>query len=319
MPSTTCARSICGAAQATTCFFNGSTESYHDLNGTWQSNALATADSSITCWDRTTDGICLGGSVNTDNALCDMSGNVNEWVLDWYSPYDAYTDYSGLPALYINPAVEWLSDCYAKCYGNSTCLGNCAYKVVRGGSYASDANTTRAAWRDNSHLPTSVSESVGFRCARGGFAATYTNASGQSVQAPPVTILRSDVTKLLGVQSARLVFLNRSNGKGVLSWIDYGEATPVVRSLPDVDPVFHPVISPDGNWVAWCTQMEGSTGTSRIKARRLAKNDTNVVDLGSGAIPRWWTSGTDTFLVWGTTAEDNTASNWGASRTSASR
>jgi hypothetical protein len=45
--------------------------------------------------------------------------------------------------------------------------------------------------------------------------------------------------------------------------------------------------------------------------------DTTVLDLGNGAIPRWWTDGADTFLVWGTSAEDNTASDWGSGQTKA--
>jgi hypothetical protein len=79
------------------------------------------------------------------------------------------------------------------------------------------------------------------------------------------------------------------------------------------------VISPDGNWVAWCTVMEGSTGTSRIKARRLTKSDSVVLDLGAGTIPRWWVRGTDTFLVRSSTAMDNTNSSWSEGRTTAQR
>jgi hypothetical protein len=93
----------------------------------------------------------------------------------------------------------------------------------------------------------------------------------------------------------------------------------VVRSFPGKDPVFHPVISPDGNWVAWCTVLEGSTGTSRIKVRRLAKNDSMVLDLGTGAIPRWWVDGTDTFLVRVSSAIDNIDSDWASGQTIAQR
>jgi uncharacterized protein (TIGR02171 family) len=228
----------------------------------------------------------------------DLAGDAMEWVQDWKGsfPKDTVTDFAGPDS-----------------------PGDVPEAPLKGGAYnyglehlrPSSRTATYAAYRS------SRAEYVGFRCARGGFTATYTNSAGQSVQAPPVSVVRSDVAKLLGVQSARLVFVNRSNNSGTLSWIDYGEATPVVRSLPDVDPVFHPVISPDGNWVAWCTVMEGSTGTSRIKARRLAVGDTTVLDLGAGAIPRWWTDGTDTFLVWGTSAEDNTASGWGSGQTKA--
>lgn len=230
----------------------------------------------------------------------DMSGNTMEWVQDWKGsfPNDTVTEYAGPDA---PPDVPEAS--------------------LKGGAYNYGLEHLRPASRTATYAAyrSAKAEYVGFRCARGAFTPNYTNSSGQTVQAPPVSVLRTDVARLLGAQSARLVFLNRSNGKGILSWIDYGEATPVVRSLPDVDPVFHPVISPDGQWVAWCTAMEGSTGTSRIKARRLAKNDSIVLDLGAGAIPRWWTSGADTFLVRASSAMDNTVSDWSAGQTLAQR
>jgi len=230
----------------------------------------------------------------------DMSGNAMEWVQDWKGafPKDTVTDFVGPDAPPDVPEAP---------------LKGGAYNYGLGNLRPSSRTATYAAYRS------AKAEYVGFRCARGGFTPTCTNASGQSVQAPPVSLLRTDVARLLGAQAARLVFLNRANGKGILSWIDYGESNPVVRSLPDKDPVFHPVISPDGNWVAWCTVLEGSTGTSRIKARRLAKNDSVVLDLGSGAIPRWWVDGTDTFLVRSSTAMDNTGSEWSSGKTLAQR
>jgi len=230
----------------------------------------------------------------------DMAGNAMEWVQDWKGafPKDTVTDFVGPDAPPDVPEAP---------------LKGGAYNYGLDHLRPSSRTATYAAYRS------AKAEYVGFRCARGGFTPTYTNASGQSVQAPPVSILRTDVTKILGAKSARLVFLNRTAGKGILSWIDYGESSPVVRSLPDKDPVFHPVISPDGNWVAWCTVLEGGTGTSRIKARRLAKNDSVVLDLGSGAIPRWWVDGTDTFLVRSSTAMDNTGSEWSSGRTVAQR
>ncbi|MEK7391038.1 MAG: formylglycine-generating enzyme family protein [Fibrobacterota bacterium] len=230
----------------------------------------------------------------------DMAGNVMEWVQDWKGefPKDTLTDFVGPDAPSDVPEAP---------------LKGGAYTYGLGHLRPSSRTATYAAYRS------AKAEYVGFRCARGGFTPTYTNASGQAVQALPVSVLGTDVARLLGAQSARLVFLNRVNGKGVLSWIDYGESSPVVRSLPDKDPVFHPVISPDGNWVAWCTVMEGSTGASRIKVRRLAKNDSAVYDLGSGAIPRWWVDGTDTFLVRSGKAMDNSASDWASDRTTARR
>lgn len=230
----------------------------------------------------------------------DMSGNVMEWVGDWKGPFpkDTIEDYAGLET----PA-------------------DVAEIPLKGGAFPYGLSHLRPSSRSATYAAyrSSRAEYVGFRLARGGFAARYLSSSGQTVWTPPVTLLRSDVAKLVEARGARLVFVNRANGKGTLSWVDYAESNPVVRSLPDKDPVFHPSISPDGRWVAWCTTLEGSSEVGRIKARRLAVGDTQVVDLGEGAIPRWWANGADTFLVRGSDAFDNTFSGWNLGRTTARR
>jgi len=230
----------------------------------------------------------------------DLTGNVMEWVHDWKGPYpsDSVTDYAGPEAPLDVPEIPLKGGAF-----------NYGLSQLRPSSRAA----TYAAYRS------SRADYVGFRCVRGGFQASYGSASGQVLSVPPVTLLASDLPRQLGSISARLVFLNRVKGKGILSWVDYGEATPLVRSLLDKDPVFHPVISPDGQWVAWSTVLEGSTQTGHVKVRRLAKNDTLVHDLGEGAIPRWWVNGSDTFLVRVSSAMDNTGSAWGTGATTAQR
>jgi len=231
--------------------------------------------------------------------LYDMTGNVMEWVGDWKGrfPKDTVPDFAGQDV-----------------------PGDVAEIPLKGGAFPYGISSLRPSNRTATYAAyrSSRAEYVGFRLARGGFAARFASSSGAVVSAPPVTLVRTDVASLLGAWNARLVFLNRASGKSILSWIDYGEQSPVVRTLPDQDPVFHPVISPDGQWVAWCTALEGSTGPSKVKARRLLKNDTVVKDLGSGAIPRWWTDGADTFLI-RSDALDNTDPIWSATKTSAQR
>jgi len=223
-----------------------------------------------------------------------------EWVQDWKGvfPKDTMTDYVGADA-----------------------PSDVAETPLKSGAYVYGLEHLRPSSRTATYAAcrTAKAEYVGFRCARGGFTPTYSNSKGQPTQMLPVSILHSDLNQILGASASRLVFLNRSLGKNLLSWVDFGEAVPVARSLPDKDPVFHPVISPDGKWVAWCTVLEGATGASRIKARRLTKNDSTVMDLGAGAIPRWWVNGNDTFLIHSTSALDNTNAGWNGAQTVARR
>ncbi len=76
---------------------------------------------------------------STPDGVCDMSGNVWEWCVDWYGTYT--------PEHELNPSGP---------RGGTS-------RVLRGGGFGLDARSCRAAYR-SSDLPMDAGVNVGFRC-----------------------------------------------------------------------------------------------------------------------------------------------------------
>ena len=229
--------------------------------------------------------ICTIGE--NDLGLCDMAGNAMEWVNDWLGNLldTSVTNFAGAPD-----------------------GGTLGQRVVKGGSYKNDPSAIALYSRGDVYAVTSATkaEYVGFRLAFGSIPSSVW-VSGAGVSSSRVSIVASSfqVKSITGTYRAKLAFVNYETGN--LAYIDFSNSTLSVTEIADTLPVFHPDISPDGKRVAFCTRVEGVSGTSEVYVRDLNATGTNLVKLNvaSAAIPRWRVVGADTVIVYVTDAGNN--------------
>jgi formylglycine-generating enzyme required for sulfatase activity len=106
---------------------------------------------------KTTHAVC--GKVRNGYGLCDMTGNVQEWISDWYREYGgSATDPTG--AFY---GVDRVFEGGAWHYSGSSASD----RVLRGGSWDNSAQYARVAVR-NGVVPASRYGNLGFRLSRTG-------------------------------------------------------------------------------------------------------------------------------------------------------
>jgi len=97
------------------------------------------------CGTRRTWPVCSKPEGNTGQGICDMAGNVSEWVQD-----HSHVDYNGNPPL---DGSAWEE------------VGG-TYRVLRGAAYnGNQSHFFAVAFRGNSD-PSMIQDSIGFRCAK---------------------------------------------------------------------------------------------------------------------------------------------------------
>ena len=94
------------------------------------------------CGQDSTWAACGKTAGNTAQGLCDMAGNVYEWVQDWF-----HNDYIGAPV------------------DGSAWEGSGSFRVIRGGGFGNLDVFLRAAYRYYG-VPSDRYDFYGFRCAR---------------------------------------------------------------------------------------------------------------------------------------------------------
>ena len=224
-----------------------------------------------------------------DGEICDMAGNAMEWVNDWFGHFrdTTVTDYVGAPD-----------------------GGSLAQRIVKGGSFRNQASLITLYGRSDVYTVTSSTriDYVGFRLTFGNIPnAVWMGVNGRATSSK-VTPLASmaSVGSFTKAYKAKLVFRNDVSGN--LAFVDYSNSVLSVVEIADTLEAYHPEISPDGIWVAFCTKLEGVDGKSDLYVRKLDADGSNLVrlDVESAAIPRWRVlENGDTAIVYVTSAGNN--------------
>lgn len=212
--------------------------------------------------------VCSQGK--NKEGFCDFAGNVMEWVNDWFTPVTDTT--------------------LTNFIGGATANG-LGERVLKGGSYINDPQAINLKNRSDVYTVTSstYTDYVGFRLAAGEIPNPSTiGGNPAAADESIISLTNSEAIKAItGTYSTKLVFRNDVTGN--LVYIDYSDVTAPIIEIKDTLDSFHPDISPNGEWVAFSTSIEGISGKSSLYVRKLDPTGSGLVklDVESATIPRW--------------------------------
>ena len=221
--------------------------------------------------------------------FCDMAGNALEWVNDWMGLFrdTTITNYVGAPD-----------------------GGNMGERIVKGGCYTSSETELNPYSRGDVYTVTSSTraEYVGFRLAFGSIPNALWMGDDGTSQTSIITPLAGieTVKGITGSYNTKLAFRNDVSGN--IAIIDYLNGESSVKEITKGIDAYHPEISPDGKWIAYCTGFEGVSGKSTVYVQSLEENSLTPIKLDAekASIPRWRILKTgDTTIVFVTDAGNN--------------
>lgn len=230
--------------------------------------------------------------VNTHSG--DINGSLKEWVNDWKGIFADTTIENFVGAASANGMNE---------------------KILKGSSFVAKNVPLYARGDFYTVTPLSKAEYVSFRLVLGKIenAVWFSRSSGADTSVITPLILAEKIRSLFGTYQAKLVFRNDETGN--LAYINYSNAANSVVEIQDNINSYHPDISPDGKYVAFCTGLEGVAGESSVYVRELNESGSGLVKLNveGAAIPRWRVlDNGDTVIVFVTNPGINKSeSNWG--------
>ncbi|MBD3240493.1 MAG: SUMF1/EgtB/PvdO family nonheme iron enzyme [Chitinivibrionales bacterium] len=230
-----------------------------------------------------------------ERGVYDMTGNAMEWVHDWNVALAETTVVN-----YVGPTSAIDDD-----------------HVVKGGSFQHGIDYLRPSARSDDYASPSVKAAryLGFRCVIGAIGTT-------TEETAPVDTSRStasypEIAGLSGVApstNVKVVYVKKTAAGRILACMDYGCLPPRETEYRESFSYNLPTISPDGQWVAFCTGGEGEVGESRVYVHRLDSTGSGrfMLPESPAYVPRWWVdpSTSDTFIVYTTNTALNTTPAW---------
>ncbi|HEX2956871.1 MAG TPA: hypothetical protein VHO70_08560, partial [Chitinispirillaceae bacterium] len=197
-------------------------------------------------------------------------------------------------------------------------------RPVRGGSYRLGTSYLRSSSRKGPYDVGAffAQEDVGFRVVLGAFSAKNTTSHALApvsiVDSSKVIVTKTELMSFIGTSSVKLAYVQAEKLKRYLFIADFtGDGISVTQCGKDSN-VFCPVISPDGNYVAYSSGGEGYSGVCSLTVRSLKAgfNDSALMRM-PGTIPRWWVSPVekDTFIIYTTGASRNKEPAWHSEKT----
>lgn len=211
----------------------------------------------------------------TGKGFCDLAGNAAEWVQDW---------------------LDELSGVTGENYVGRFFDKNGAGKVVKGGAYSLGVLNLATPHRRLLYdaPPESRTGYIGFRVAKGSIVNpsfllgnTPNSRSGWMTSSVLLVPTTEEIREFFGTNFVRLAAVDAVTDGLLLA--DFGGLSSSLNEYDFGDTIVrHPVISPDGNRIAFSTRMEGQQGNSQIYVGDfLMRYPLQRLDSVNASIPRF--------------------------------
>ena len=230
--------------------------------------------------------VCSGNQEKA--AICDMAGNALEWVNDWMGDFADTTlqNFAGPPD-----------------------GGRTDERVLKGGSFRTNSDNIHPYSRGDIYTVTSNTQAdyVGFRLAYGNIPDATWMGHDAKPTSSRISILTDYATLRLVTENRKFKLVFRNDVTGNLAFVEFPQSSYIATEIINTIDSYHPDISPDGNYVAFCTGYEGATSNSAVYVRKLDSKGSGLVklDVKQAAIPRWRIVDGDTVIVYVTSADNN--------------